>query len=120
MYSTRSSPLPSVQYATPRPESCRGATAARLPSRRLCAQICSPVFASSATTDRRVPPVVYSTPLTMIGVPSSLYSGNGPRLSVLKRQATSSLLKLDALIWSSGRYLLPFVSAVYEAHAVSF
>ena len=39
--------------------------AARLPSRRLYAQITSPVFASSATTERRVPAVVYSTPFTM-------------------------------------------------------
>ena len=36
----------------------RGDTAARLPSRRLCVQICSPVFASSAITARRVPAVV--------------------------------------------------------------
>ena len=55
---TRSSPLPSVQYDTPRPESCRGDTAARRPSRRLCVQITSPVLPSSATTDRLVPPVV--------------------------------------------------------------
>src|SRR5215212_6092170 len=52
-------------------------------------------------------------PLTMIGVPSSLFSGRGPRLSVLKRHATSSLLKLLASIWSSGAYLLPRRSAVY-------
>jgi len=58
----------------------------------------SPVAASIATTARRVPAVVYSTPLTITGVPSSLYSGRGPKLSVLKRQATSSLLKLLALI----------------------
>src|SRR5437773_11278309 len=103
---TRSSPLPSVQYETPRPESCRGETAARLPSRRLCVQITSPVLPSSATTDRRVPPVVYSTPLIATGVPSSLYSGRGPRLSVLNRQETSSELKLLALIWSSGEYRL--------------
>ena len=32
-YTTRSSPLPSVQYDTPRPESWRGAIAARFPSR---------------------------------------------------------------------------------------
>src|SRR5262245_2905226 len=48
----------------------------------------------------------------MIGVPSSLFSGRGPRLSVFKRQATSSLLQLPALICSSGEYLLPFKSAV--------
>src|ERR1700680_749284 len=86
----------------------------------LCTHICSPVFGSSAITDRRVPPVVYNMPFTMSGVPSSLYSGNGPRLSVLKRQATSSLLKFDASIWARGRYLVPFMSAVYEAHSVSF
>src|SRR6266850_775996 len=107
--------IDAFHYANPRPESCRGAFAARLPSRRLCAQISSPVFPSSAITDRRVPPVVYKTPLTMSGVPSNLYSGNGPRLSVLKRQATSSLLKFEPLIWSSGRYLVPRMSAVYEA-----
>ena len=42
--------------------------------------------------------VVYSVPLISNGVPSNLYSGRGPRLSVLKRHATSSLLKLEALI----------------------
>ena len=56
----------------------------------------------------------------MIGVPSSLYSGRGPRLSVLNRQATSSLLKLAALIWSSGEYLLPLRSAVYIGHSPFF
>src|SRR6267143_5377300 len=114
---TRSSPFPSVQYDTPRPDSWRGETAARLPSRRLCVQITSPVFPSSATTDRRVPPVVYSTPLIATGVPSSLYSGRGPRLSVLNRQATSSWLKLVALIWSSGAYLVFARSPPYVGHS---
>src|SRR5262245_9484664 len=77
----------------------------------------SPVFASSATTARRVPAIAYTTPLTISGVPSSLLSGRGPRLSVLKRHAISILLKLDALIWSSGEYLLPFKSAVYIGHS---
>ena len=58
--------------------------------------------ASSATTARPVPPVVYSVPPTMSGVLSSLNSGRGPSESVLKRQATSSVLKLAADIWSSG------------------
>ena len=62
----------------------------------------APVVASSATTARRVPAVVYRVRPTTSGVPSSLYSGRGPRLSVLKRQATSSVEKLSALIWSSG------------------
>src|ERR1700752_2982511 len=53
----------------------------------------------------------------MIGVPSSLVSGRGPRVSVLKRQATSILLKLVALTWSSGEYLLPRRSAVYIGHS---
>src|SRR5215468_5100603 len=56
-------------------------------------------------------------PLTMSGVPSNLYSGRVPRLSVLKRQATSSLLKLSALIWSSGEYLVPARSPVYCGHS---
>ena len=90
------------QYATPRPESCRGASPPRRPSRRLCIQISSPVRASRAMAARRVPAVVYSTPPTMSGVPSSLYSGAAPRLSVLKVQATSRSLKLEASIWSSG------------------
>jgi hypothetical protein len=67
---------------------------------------------SSAITERRVPAVTYRTPLTISGVPSSLNSGRVPRLSVLKRQATSSLLKFWALIWSSGEYLVPLRSAV--------
>src|SRR4029434_1960008 len=50
-------------------------------------------------------------------VPSSLNSGNGPRLSVLKRQATSSVLKFDALIWSSGEYLVPLRSAALDHHS---
>src|SRR5579862_3089915 len=83
----------------------------------LWAQISSPVLASRAITERRVPAVEYSTPLIMSGVPSSLYSGRGPKLSVLKRQATSSLPKLDALIWSSGEYLVPLRSAVYCGHS---
>src|SRR6185436_2104986 len=56
-------------------------------------------------------------PLTISGVPSSLNSGRAPRLSVLKRQATSSLLKLLPLIWSRGEYLLPRKSAGYIGHS---
>src|SRR6266508_3572167 len=118
---TRSSPLPSVQYDRPRPESCRGAhLVARSPSSMPYIHFSSPVFASSATTERRVPAVAYSIPLTMSGVPSSLVSGRGPRLSVLNRHATSSLLKLLALTCSSGEYLLPRRSAVYIGHSPFF
>src|SRR5258705_7295626 len=53
----------------------------------------------------------------MIGVPSSLYSGYGPKASVLKRHATSSLLKFEALIWSSGEYLVNFTSAPLVGHS---
>src|SRR5215472_497835 len=94
--------------------------AARLPSRKLKDQFTSPVLPSSETTDRRVPPVVYSVPFTASGVPSNLYSGRGPKLSVLNLQATSSLLKLDASIWSSGEYLVPLRSAVYCGHSPFF
>src|SRR5262249_27278282 len=59
-------------------------------------------------------------PLTMSGVPSNLYSGRVPRLSVLKRQETSSLLKFSALIWSSGEYLVPARSPVYWGHSPFF
>src|SRR5262245_2770986 len=55
----------------------------------------------------------------MIGVPSSLFSGRGPRLSVLNRQATSSLLKLVASICASGEYLLPAWAAVCIGHSPS-
>ena len=48
----------------------------------------------------------------MSGVPSSLYSGRVPRLSVLNRQAISRSLKLLASIWSSGEYRLPRTSPV--------
>ena len=51
---------------------------------------------------RLVPAVEYTMPFAMSGVDSKLYSGCGPRLSVLNRQAISSLLKFAALIWSSG------------------
>ena len=70
-------------------------------------------------SDGRDARVVYVTPgYRMIaldaktGVPSSLYSGRGPNASVLNRHATSSLLKLAALICSSGEYLLPVRSAL--------
>jgi hypothetical protein len=56
------------------------------------------VAASSATTARLVPPVEYSTPFTMSGVDWRLNSGLGPRLSTLKRHATSSELKFAAVI----------------------
>src|SRR3954465_10808422 len=56
----------------------------------------------------------------MIGVPSSLFSGRGPRVAVLNRHATSSLLKFVAPIWSSGEYLLPLKSAVYIGHSPFF
>src|SRR5579864_9153862 len=69
---------------------------------------------------RRDPAVAYRTPFTISGVPSSLYSGRSPKLSVLMRQAISRLLKLDALIWSRGRYRVPARSAAYEGHSVSF
>ena len=50
----RSSPRPSVQYATPRPESSRGAAAARLPSSIRYIHSSSPVAASIATASRLV------------------------------------------------------------------
>ena len=56
----------------------------------------------------------------MIGVAPSLVSGRGPRLSVLNRQATCSLLKLLALIWSTGEYLDPLMSAVYIGQSPFF
>src|SRR6185295_924948 len=56
----------------------------------------------------------------MIGVPSSLASGVGPRLSVLKDHASWSRLKFAASIWSSGEYLLPLKSAVYIGHSPFF
>src|ERR1700704_1357964 len=98
------SPLPSVQYDGPRPESRRGAASPRLPSSRLNTHFISPVSAFNATTARLLPAVVYSTPLATSGVDSRLNSGRGPRLSVLNRHATSRFLKLPALIWSSGEY----------------
>src|SRR5262245_10358931 len=116
----RSSPLPSVQYDTPRPESCRGAFTARSPSNSACTHRSSPVSALRANTDRRVPPVAYMMPFTTSGVPSSLNSGRVPRLSVLYRQATSSLLKLEALIWSSGEYRVPFMSPLYDGQSPFF
>ena len=57
-YTIRSSPLPSLQYDTPRPDNCRGDTTARFPSRMLCVQSTSPVLPSSATTALRTPAVL--------------------------------------------------------------
>src|SRR5439155_23356265 len=103
-YRWRLSPAPSLQYASPHPESGRGAAAPRGPSRSLCIQISSPVAASSAATARLVPAVEYTMPPAINGVDSNWNSGRGPSESVLNRQASSSLLKFDALIWSSGAY----------------
>ncbi len=64
----RSSPLPSLQYATPRPDNCRGAASPRFPSFTLCIHSISPVVASSATAVRRVPAVKYNVLLTISGV----------------------------------------------------
>src|SRR6187399_1995991 len=95
--------LPSLQYDSPRPDSCRGAFVARGPvSFSLWTQRICPVPASSDTTDRLLPPVENRRPRTTSGVDWRLYSGDGPRLSVLNRHATSSELKFEALIWSSG------------------
>jgi hypothetical protein len=90
--------VPSVQYASPRPDSWRGAAAPRRSSSSLCIQRISPLAASSATTARRVPAVEYKMPLTISGVDCRLYSGRGPRLSVLNRHATCSVPKFCAVI----------------------
>ena len=95
------SSVPSDQYASPRPESCRGAAAPRAPSSSRYIHSSSPVAASSATTIRRDPAVEYSTPLAISGVDSKRNSGRGPRKSVLKRQAISRSEKFSAVIWSS-------------------
>ena len=55
----RSSPFPSVQYATPRPDSRRGAAAARFPSSIRNIHSSSPVAASMATASRLEPTVAY-------------------------------------------------------------
>src|SRR5437016_11420364 len=89
----------------------------RSPSCSPWTQSSSPVPASSATTERRVPAVAYTTPLTISGVPSNRGSGRVPRLSVLKRQATSSLAKLSASICASGEYLEPLTSPAYVGHS---
>src|SRR5262249_53941858 len=106
------SSMQSVQYETPRRDKCSGELTARAPSNSECVQSNSPVSALSAKTARRVPPVAYMMPLITSGVPSNLYSGRVPRLSVLKRHATSRSLKFDALIWSRGEYFEPLTSAV--------
>src|SRR5881628_825890 len=56
----------------------------------------------------------------MSGVDSRLNSGRGPRLSVLKRQAISRLLKLVRLTWSSGEYRVLPRSAPYVLHSPFF
>src|SRR5262252_3634616 len=115
----RSLPLPG-QYESPRPDNWRGAASPRLPSFSLCIHSISPVAASSATTARRVPAVEYTTPSTINGVPSKLNSGRGPSASVLNRHATSSLLKLSLVIWSSGEYRVLARSPPSVGHSAPF
>ena len=72
--------------------------AARAPSSKLYTHFSSPVLAFSAIDIAPRSRRCIDGAVDFSGVPSSLYSGRAPRLSVLKCQATSSLLKLEALI----------------------
>ncbi len=68
-YTRGASPaMPLRQYATPRPEWRRGADVPRAPSSRRYIHSVSPLVASIATTVRRTPAVVYSTPSAITGV----------------------------------------------------
>src|SRR5512140_1237942 len=49
-----------------------------------------------------------------------LNSGFGPRFSVWKRHASFSVLKFEALIWSSGEYFVLPRSAPYVRHSPTF
>jgi len=114
-------PLPSVQYRRRRARQLarrrrRGARPSRL---RVGPTAISPRWRRRAARPvGACPCVVRSTPWTMSGVPSSLYSGQGPRLSVLKCHATSSAVEIRAgwtcasarvvMGWRSRRVERPF------------
>src|SRR4249919_2946385 len=59
-------------------------------------------------------------PLIISGVVWRLKSGLDPRYWVLNCQATSSELKLPALIWSSGAYLVEPRSPPHVRHSPFF
>ena len=94
----RSSPRPSVQYATPRPDNCRAAAAPRLPSSSRDIHSNFPVARVDRNGVALHPTVAYSTPLIIRGVVWRLKSGRMPNTSVLNRQATRSLPKFAASI----------------------
>ena len=75
-----------VSETTPRQLSRRGLTALPFVVRVLPKKFSSGCVQRNDA--RRVPAVEYKTPFTMRGVDWKLNSGRGPRLSVLKRQAT--------------------------------
>ena len=58
--------------------------------------------ASPETVEREIVDPIEESFSTISGVDCRLNSGRGPRLSVLKRHATSRSLKFTAAIWSSG------------------
>src|SRR5690349_16040635 len=96
---------PSVQYDTPRPESRRGAFAARAPSSRCHVHFVAPAAASAATTVRVAPVAKYRTPSTMIGVVSLLNSGGVcPVDSDFHVHATASDATFARVSASSGEY----------------
>ena len=98
----RSSPLPSVQYATPRC-TLRGAWSKRAPSSGRHVHNVSPVVARAATTVRRAPAVKYRTPFTISGVVSvdTVSLAGPPKLSNFQVHATCRFLTLSRLIRSS-------------------
>src|SRR5687768_6104320 len=79
-----------------------------------------PLAASSATTSRLMPAVVYITPLTMSGLTCIVVAGRGPKFRADQRQATRRLRTLAALIWFADEYSVAPASPPKNRHSMSF
>src|SRR5688572_7387686 len=78
-----------------------------------------PLAASSATTSRLMPAVVYITPSTMRGLTCIELAGRGPKFRADQRQATRRLRTLAALIWLADEYRVAPASPPKNRHSVS-
>src|SRR5262245_47882249 len=90
----------------------------RSPVGRQCQSAC-PVAASSATTSRLIPAVVYITPFTTSGLTCIDVAEREPKLRADQLQATLRLRTLPALIWFAGEYRVAPASLPKNRHSVS-
>src|SRR5688572_27136134 len=79
-----------------------------------------PLAASSATTSRLMPAVVYMTPSTIRGLTCIVVAGRGPKFRADQRQATRRLRTLAAVIWFAYEYRVAPASPPKNRHSMSF